>query len=220
MFTFLLINVEYLLAYTVCLFMEGCSLTVTLLVFNLHLSLDADSVIYSDIVRIISLCIIIIIIIIIIIMSVSGTFIMEYVGEVLDYRAFKCRTRRYARENYEHHYFMALSADEVIDAAKKGNVSRFINHCCDPNAETQKVCSLLLGRLLTLPRCRRRRPTTTTMWSFLLLFAISFLLEIESCVVRVGCLLLYFCHPPPCNMFHNFMVMYFPPFYFLACYYL
>jgi len=67
---------------------------------------------------------------------------MEYVGEVLDYRAFKCRTRRYARENHEHHYFMALSADEVIDAAKKGNVSRFINHCCDPNAETQKVCPL------------------------------------------------------------------------------
>jgi len=81
---------------------------------------------------------------------VSGTFIMEYVGEVLDYRAFKCRTRRYARENYEHHYFMALSADEVIDAAKKGNVSRFINHCCDPNAETQKVCLLYLPALVTL----------------------------------------------------------------------
>jgi len=74
----------------------------------------------------------------------SGTFIMEYVGEVLDYRAFKSRTRRYARENHEHHYFMALSADEVIDAAKKGNVSRFMNHCCDPNAETQKVCFCLL----------------------------------------------------------------------------
>jgi len=87
---------------------------------------------------------------------VSGTFIMEYVGEVLDYRAFKCRTRRYARENYEHHYFMALSGDEVIDAAKKGNVSRFINHCCDPNAETQKVCLLIFYRLrssyLTLGR--------------------------------------------------------------------
>ena len=68
---------------------------------------------------------------------------MEYVGEVLDYRAFKYRTRQYARENHEHHYFMALSADEVIDAAKKGNVSRFINHCCDPNAETQKVIPVL-----------------------------------------------------------------------------
>jgi len=79
---------------------------------------------------------------------------MEYVGEVLDYRAFKSRTRRYARENCEHHYFMALSADEVIDAAKKGNVSRFINHCCDPNAETQKVG--LLSCLLVL----QSEPTT------------------------------------------------------------
>ena len=64
---------------------------------------------------------------------------MEYVGEVLDPREFKSRIKRYARENYEHHYFMALNADEVIDATKRGNVSRFVNHCCDPNSETQKV---------------------------------------------------------------------------------
>lgn len=69
----------------------------------------------------------------------SGTFIMEYVGEVLDYKQFKARTKKYARENATHHYFMALNADEVIDATQKGNVSRFINHSCDPNAETQKV---------------------------------------------------------------------------------
>lgn len=69
----------------------------------------------------------------------SGTFIMEYVGEVLDYREFKARTKKYARENAMHHYFMALNADEVIDATQKGNISRFINHSCDPNAETQKV---------------------------------------------------------------------------------
>ena len=83
---------------------------------------------------------------------------MEYVGEVLDYRAFKCRTRRYARENYEHHYFMALSADEVIDAAKKGNVSRFINHCCDPNAETQKVCLPLVCSFSFGGPFRHRQP--------------------------------------------------------------
>lgn len=64
---------------------------------------------------------------------------MEYVGEVLDYKQFKTRTKKYARENAMHHYFMALNADEVIDATQKGNVSRFINHSCDPNAETQKV---------------------------------------------------------------------------------
>jgi [histone H3]-lysine36 N-trimethyltransferase len=64
---------------------------------------------------------------------------MEYVGEVLDPREFKARIKKYSRENYQHHYFMALTADEVIDATKKGNVSRFVNHCCDPNSETQKV---------------------------------------------------------------------------------
>ncbi|ESO12796.1 hypothetical protein HELRODRAFT_62386, partial [Helobdella robusta] len=67
-----------------------------------------------------------------------GTFIMEYVGEVLDYREFKYRVKKYDKENIPHHYFMALNGEEVIDATKMGNVSRFINHCCDPNAETQK----------------------------------------------------------------------------------
>jgi len=34
---------------------------------------------------------------------------------------------------------MALSSEYFIDASSKGNISRFINHSCDPNAETQKV---------------------------------------------------------------------------------
>lgn len=33
---------------------------------------------------------------------------------------------------------MSLRSDAVIDATQKGNISRFINHSCDPNAETQK----------------------------------------------------------------------------------
>lgn len=33
---------------------------------------------------------------------------------------------------------MALKSNAIIDATKKGNISRFINHSCDPNAETQK----------------------------------------------------------------------------------
>ena len=76
----------------------------------------------------------------------SGTFVMEYVGEVLDYKEFKSRTRKYDREKIIHHYFMALNGEEVIDATRKGNVSRFINHCCDPNAETQKVIATVAMR--------------------------------------------------------------------------
>lgn len=72
----------------------------------------------------------------------SGQFVMEYVGEVLDYKTFKSRTKQYAKSGESHFYFMALNADEVIDASYKGNISRFINHSCDPNCETQKVSEL------------------------------------------------------------------------------
>ncbi|XP_068207077.1 histone-lysine N-methyltransferase SETD2 isoform X2 [Palaemon carinicauda] len=68
----------------------------------------------------------------------AGTFIMEYVGEVFDAREFKRRRKEYSRNHSAHFYFMALKGDLFIDATRKGNISRFINHSCDPNAQTQK----------------------------------------------------------------------------------
>ncbi|XP_040077122.1 uncharacterized protein LOC8040733 isoform X3 [Ixodes scapularis] len=68
----------------------------------------------------------------------SGAFVIEYVGEVLTPEDFRKRVKQYARDNHQHYYFMALRSDEIIDATQKGNVSRFINHSCDPNCETQK----------------------------------------------------------------------------------
>ncbi|CAB3250495.1 unnamed protein product [Arctia plantaginis] len=67
-----------------------------------------------------------------------GEFLMEYVGEVLDYEQFYKRAQAYSDDNNLHHYFMSLKGDTVIDATLKGNISRFINHSCDPIAETQK----------------------------------------------------------------------------------
>ena len=66
------------------------------------------------------------------------SFIMEYVGEVLDPQRFHKRAKKYSQNDVKHFYFMALSTDYIIDATSKGNISRFINHSCDPNAETQK----------------------------------------------------------------------------------
>lgn len=71
-----------------------------------------------------------------------GTFVMEYVGEVLDPKEFRRRAKDYAKDKHRHYYFMALKSDAIIDATMKGNISRFINHSCEPNAETQKVSSL------------------------------------------------------------------------------
>ncbi|XP_056630996.1 probable histone-lysine N-methyltransferase CG1716 isoform X2 [Diorhabda sublineata] len=67
-----------------------------------------------------------------------GEFILEYVGEVLDADEFDKRAEVYSQDKNIHYYFMALRADAIIDATMKGNISRFINHSCDPNAETQK----------------------------------------------------------------------------------
>lgn len=66
------------------------------------------------------------------------TFIIEYVGEVLNNKQFEKRANKYSKDKNRHYYFMALRSNAVIDATVKGNISRFINHSCDPNAITQK----------------------------------------------------------------------------------
>ncbi|XP_044750840.1 histone-lysine N-methyltransferase SETD2 [Coccinella septempunctata] len=67
-----------------------------------------------------------------------GEFILEYVGEVLNADEFDRRADVYSQDKNTHYYFMSLRSDAIIDATQKGNISRFINHSCEPNAETQK----------------------------------------------------------------------------------
>ena len=69
---------------------------------------------------------------------------MEYVGEVLDQKQFRKRAKQFAKDDVQHFYFMALSTELCIDASSKGNISRFINHSCEPNSETQKVKNELI----------------------------------------------------------------------------
>ena len=66
-----------------------------------------------------------------------GQFIIEYVAEVIDPLEFQRRAKEYDREK-KHYYFMALNSEIIIDATHQGNLSRFINHSCDPNTKTQK----------------------------------------------------------------------------------
>ncbi|KAJ1970511.1 hypothetical protein H4R35_005820 [Dimargaris xerosporica] len=65
-------------------------------------------------------------------------FVMEYIGEVIRRSQFAKRTQVYEQENIEHHYFMSIRNDEVIDATRKGCIARFVNHSCAPNCEVQK----------------------------------------------------------------------------------
>uniref|UniRef100_A0A8C2KXQ4 Nuclear receptor binding SET domain protein 2 n=1 Tax=Cyprinus carpio TaxID=7962 RepID=A0A8C2KXQ4_CYPCA len=68
----------------------------------------------------------------------KGEFVNEYVGELIDEE--ECRARiKYAQENnITHFYMLTIDKDRSIDAGPKGNYSRFMNHSCQPNCETQK----------------------------------------------------------------------------------
>ncbi|KAF2261669.1 hypothetical protein CC78DRAFT_345430 [Lojkania enalia] len=67
-----------------------------------------------------------------------GDFIFEYIGEVIDERAFRRRMIQYDEEGIKHFYFMSLSRSEFVDATKKGNLGRFCNHSCNPNCTVDK----------------------------------------------------------------------------------
>lgn len=76
-----------------------------------------------------------------------NTFIMEFVGEVVSMNEFRKRSKEYAKQKLRHHYVMTSSGSNLIDATKKGNLTRFVNHSCDPNAETQKWTANGKGRI-------------------------------------------------------------------------
>ncbi|KAL5242931.1 hypothetical protein ACI65C_010341 [Semiaphis heraclei] len=66
----------------------------------------------------------------------KGVLISEYVGEVIDYNEM---CNRLTKKEYKNlNYMVQLNADEIIDSTSKGNVTRFINHSCDPNSVGEK----------------------------------------------------------------------------------
>ncbi|XP_039476845.1 histone-lysine N-methyltransferase NSD3 isoform X3 [Oreochromis aureus] len=68
----------------------------------------------------------------------KGDFVTEYVGEVIDSEECQQRIKRAHENHVTNFYMLTLTKDRVIDAGPKGNSSRFINHSCSPNCETQK----------------------------------------------------------------------------------
>uniref|UniRef100_A0A0A9BLJ3 Uncharacterized protein n=1 Tax=Arundo donax TaxID=35708 RepID=A0A0A9BLJ3_ARUDO len=76
----------------------------------------------------------------------SGSFICEYVGELLDGKeADQRRNSDYLFDigcNYDNDRSCSQTMEDVgftIDAAECGNIGRFINHSCSPNLYAQNV---------------------------------------------------------------------------------
>ncbi|KAL6315477.1 hypothetical protein AAG906_000771 [Vitis piasezkii] len=68
----------------------------------------------------------------------AGEFVMEYCGEVISRTEARGRSQVYVSQGLKDVYIIPLNARECIDATKKGNLARFINHSCQPNCETMK----------------------------------------------------------------------------------
>lgn len=83
----------------------------------------------------------------------KGQYICEYVGEIISYEETERRGREY--DAVGRTYLFDLDFNEkdnpyTVDAAKFGNVSRFINHSCDPNLGVWAVWTDCLD--LNLPK--------------------------------------------------------------------
>ncbi|RXN11152.1 histone-lysine N-methyltransferase NSD2 [Labeo rohita] len=68
----------------------------------------------------------------------KGEFVNEYVGELIDEEECIARIKYAQENNITHFYMLTIDKDRIIDAGPKGNYSRFMNHSCQPNCETQK----------------------------------------------------------------------------------
>ncbi|PVD31080.1 hypothetical protein C0Q70_10357 [Pomacea canaliculata] len=68
----------------------------------------------------------------------KGQFVIEYVGDLVDEDECKRRIAQAHEENITNFYMLTLDKNRIIDAGPKGNYSRFMNHSCEPNLETQK----------------------------------------------------------------------------------
>ncbi|OZJ06142.1 hypothetical protein BZG36_00965 [Bifiguratus adelaidae] len=65
--------------------------------------------------------------------------VIEYVGEVIRQQVADLREKKYERSGIGSSYLFRVDDDTVIDATKKGNVARFINHCCTPNCSAKII---------------------------------------------------------------------------------
>ncbi|KAB7504866.1 Histone-lysine N-methyltransferase NSD2, partial [Armadillidium nasatum] len=68
----------------------------------------------------------------------KGSFVIEYVGELIDEAEFRRRIDDMHECKEQNYYFLTVETDRMIDAGPKGNLARFMNHSCQPNCETQK----------------------------------------------------------------------------------
>lgn len=61
----------------------------------------------------------------------KDSMVIEYVGELIRNRVADEREKKYTERGLGSCYMFRLNKNYVVDATMKGNIGRFINHCCE-----------------------------------------------------------------------------------------
>ena len=61
----------------------------------------------------------------------ADEMVIEYVGQVIRPVTSDVREIRYQKQGIGSSYLFRIDSDNVVDATKRGNLARFINHSCD-----------------------------------------------------------------------------------------
>ncbi|CAO3625651.1 unnamed protein product [Cunninghamella echinulata] len=67
----------------------------------------------------------------------QNEFVIEYLGEVIRQQVANHREREYEESGIGSSYLFRVDDDIIVDATIKGNLARFVNHCCTPNCNTK-----------------------------------------------------------------------------------
>ncbi|KAI8062760.1 SET domain-containing protein [Gilbertella persicaria] len=64
----------------------------------------------------------------------AHTMVIEFVGEIVRQQVAEARERQ---RGIGSRYLFRVDEDTMLDATHKGNMARFINHCCTPNCSVK-----------------------------------------------------------------------------------
>lgn len=69
----------------------------------------------------------------------EGSFVIEYTGELINETERQRRLKEMYDTRQTNFYFHEIAKGIYVDAFKRGNLARFINHSCDPNCSSERI---------------------------------------------------------------------------------
>ena len=100
----------------------------------------------------------------------ADEMVTEYVGEIIRQPIADIRERRYEEMGIGSSYLFRVDQDTIIDATTKGNLARFINHCCDVSNERPLRRGRLQGRIFRVFVCSQKLDTRESFFVFFFFF--------------------------------------------------